>query len=137
MLKSDSQVYNVNKDKDEWIGQVFLLIGKEQEPVEQVVAGDIAAVAKVQVTATNDTLCAEEQPIVLEPIQFPAPKMAMAVQPKSKGDEEKVGAGLARLAEEDPTFVTEKCGDKTDSNPRHRGAPSRDPHQSSAEEVRC
>lgn len=108
VFKSDSQVYNANKDKDERIGQVFLLMGKEQEPVEQVVAGDIAAVAKVQVTATNDTLCAKDQPIVLDPIEFPAPKMAMAVQPKSKGDEEKVGVGLARLAEEDPTFSTER-----------------------------
>jgi elongation factor G len=108
VLKSDSQVYNANKDKDERIGQVFLLTGKEQDPVEQVAAGDIAAVAKLQVTTTNDTLCAKDQPIVLEPIQFPAPKMAMAVQPKSKGDEEKVGAGLTRLAEEDPTFSTER-----------------------------
>ena len=108
VLKSDSQVYNANKDKDERIGQVFLLTGKEQDPVEQVAAGDIAAVAKLQVTTTNDTLCAKDQPIVLEPIQFPAPKMAMAVQPKSKGDEEKVGAGLTRLAEEDPTFSTEE-----------------------------
>lgn len=107
-LKSDSTIYNSTKDETEKIGQLFVMQGKKQENVDQVQAGDIAAVAKLAHTSTNDTLCDKDNPVLFKEIQFPKPVMAMAVQPKAKGDEEKIGSGLSRLAEEDPTFVVSK-----------------------------
>ncbi|NLJ85592.1 MAG: elongation factor G [Firmicutes bacterium] len=105
VLKSDSQVHNSTRGIDERIGQVFLIRGKEQIPVDSVAAGDLAAVAKLQETTTGDTLCAKGGLVKLAPIEFPEPSLTMAVQPKSKGDEEKIASGLARLQEEDPTFT--------------------------------
>lgn len=107
VLKSDSTVYNVKKDKMEKVAQLFLIKGKQQINTERLVAGDIGAVAKLSVTATNDTLCSKEKPCVLPEIEFPEPMLSMAVMPKTKGDEEKIGSGLARLMEEDPTFKVE------------------------------
>lgn len=104
VLKSDSVVYNSTRQENEKIGQVYLILGKKQIPVDQVQAGDLAAVAKLQYTTTGDTLCDKDNPIVMKPIQFPKPTIYLAVEPKSKGDEEKISSGLARLAEEDPTF---------------------------------
>ncbi|MGE5588509.1 MAG: elongation factor G [Clostridia bacterium] len=108
LLRSDSQVYNITKDAQERIGQVFFMKGKQQEPAGEVGAGDIAAVAKLSVTATGDTFTDKANPIVLPGIDFPKPTLAMAMKPKSKGDEEKIGSGLARLAEEDPTVVVRR-----------------------------
>jgi elongation factor G len=108
VFKADSQVHNANKGKDERIGQVFYLKGKDQEPVSEVVAGDLGAVAKLQVTTTNDTLCAKDRPVELPAIDFPVPNMTLAVRPKNQGDEDKIGTGLARLTEEDPTFTVER-----------------------------
>jgi len=105
VLKSDSQVYNATRQIDERIGQVFLIRGKEQIPVDSVTAGDLAAVAKLQGTLTGDTLCVKNAPIVLPSIQFPEPTLMMAIHPKAKGDEDKIASGLARLQEEDPTFT--------------------------------
>ena len=105
VLKSDSQVYNSTQKIDERIGQVFLIKGKEQIPVDSVVAGDLAAVAKLQGTTTGDTLCAKNAPIELPPIKFPEPSLMMAIHPKAKGDEDKIASGLTRLQEEDPTFT--------------------------------
>lgn len=105
VLNSDSQVFNSTKQIDERIGQVFLIKGKEQIPVDSVVAGDLAAVAKLQETTTGDTLCAKNSQIKLPPVAFPQPSLIMSVQPKSKGDEEKIATGLNRLQEEDPTFT--------------------------------
>ncbi|MCL4425389.1 MAG: elongation factor G [Firmicutes bacterium] len=107
-LKSDSHVYNSSKGRSERIGQLFLPRGKQQEAVEGVSVGDIAAVAKLQETGTGDTLCDESQPAIYEGAKFPAPVYSVAVQPKSKGDEEKISSGLARLTEEDLTFKVEK-----------------------------
>ena len=104
-LKSDTSVYNASKGTTERIGQLFLMKGKEQIPVDEVHAGDLAAVAKLAETTTSDTICAESSPIVFKPIQFPKPVFAVAVEPKAKGDEEKIGSGLTRLAEEDPTLT--------------------------------
>ena len=101
---SDSQVYNVNKGTNERIGQLFVVRGKNQEAVDRITAGDIGAVAKLNETTTSDTLADRDQPVQYASISFPEPVMSLAVEAKSKGDEEKVGAGLARLAEEDPTF---------------------------------
>ncbi|MBS3947055.1 MAG: elongation factor G [Dethiobacter sp.] len=103
-LRGDSQVYNVNKGKSERMGQLFTMLGKSQLNLEQVPAGDIAAVAKLQVTATGDTLCDKNADIVFPPIYFPAPVITYAVEPKKQGEEDKVAAGLTRFLEEDPTF---------------------------------
>ncbi len=107
-LSSDSSVYNSRTGKDERVGQLFLINGKEQISVSEIVAGDLGAVAKLQDTTTNDTLCAKDKKVKIKPIDFPKPAMTMAIQPKAKGDEDKIGSGLSRLAEEDPTFVVEK-----------------------------
>ena len=102
-IASNGTAYNVGRDRDERIGQLFLMKGKEQVPVDSLSAGDIGGVAKLAETATNDTLGTRERPLKLAPVQFPAPVITMAVEPRIRGDEDKIGAGLARLAEEDPT----------------------------------
>ncbi|SHK27572.1 elongation factor G [Anaerobranca californiensis DSM 14826] len=107
-LKSDSVIYNATKKVTERVGQLFLMKGKNQEPVDFVQAGDIAAVAKLQETSTGDTLCDKEMDLIIAPIEFPRPVISFAVEPKSKNDEEKVGSGLARFLEEDPTFKVER-----------------------------
>ncbi len=111
VMKSDSSVYNATADKDERVGQLFVIKGKEQIPVDQIGAGDIGAVAKLQEASTNDTFTVKDKPIKIDPISFPKPLMTMAVEPKAKGDEEKIGSGLTRLAEEDPTFTVKKDAD--------------------------
>ncbi|HHW57175.1 MAG TPA: elongation factor G [Clostridia bacterium] len=107
-LTSDSTLLNPNKQVQEKIGQLYILRGKKQIPVSQLVAGDIGAVAKLQYTMTGDTLCDPSNPVTLDPIEFPQPTLALAIEPKSKGDEEKISNGLQRLQEEDPTFKVEK-----------------------------
>ncbi len=108
VVKSDSVIYNVSQEKEERLGQLFVLRGKEHTPVVEVPAGDLAAVAKLQVTTTGDTLCAKDRQVKLVPLEFPKPKISMAVEPQAKGDEEKIGSGLSRLSEEDPTFTVGK-----------------------------
>lgn len=108
IMNPDSQVYNVNKEKNERVGQLFTMRGKNQIPMEEVVAGDIAAVAKLQQTATGDTLCDRANPFQFKPMVFPEPVISFAVEPKTKGDEEKVSSGLSRFLEEDPTFRLER-----------------------------
>ena len=84
VVKSDSHLFNSSRNQDERIGQLFLIKGKNQEPVTEVGAGDIGAVAKLQVTATGDTLCAKDRPVLLPGIDFPKPRLVMAVYPKEK-----------------------------------------------------
>jgi elongation factor G len=108
VIASDSQVYNPNLGINERIGQLFILKGKTQVPVAELGAGDIGAVAKLQEAFTGQTLCDKDHPILLPPIDFPQPKLSLAVEPRSKGDEEKIGVGLHRLTEEDPTFALTK-----------------------------
>lgn len=108
VFKSDSQVYNVNRDTSERIGQLFMVRGKNQEAVPQVAAGDIGAVAKLNVTTTGDTLADKDKPIEYAPISFPNPVMSLAAEAKAKGDEEKIAAGLNRLTEEDPTLTVRR-----------------------------
>jgi len=108
MLKSDSHAYNANRERDERIAQIYIPRGKHQDSVDHVSAGEIAAVSKLQETTTGDTLCDEGNPIVFAPIDFPAAVYSVAVKPKSKGDEEKIGTGLARLTEEDPTVTVSR-----------------------------
>ncbi len=107
-LKPDTQVYNINKDKMERIGNLFYMRGKNQVQAEEITAGDIGAVAKLAATTTDDTFCDKNNPIIYPPIDFPEPVISFAIEPKSKGDEEKVGAGLSRFLEEDPTFSVER-----------------------------
>lgn len=107
-VKSDSAVYNVTKDESEKFGQIYAMKGKKQENLTEVVAGDIAAVAKLQYTSTNDTLADKDNPIILKPIEFPRPVLTLTAQPKSKGDEDKISSGLTRLTEEDLTFEVSK-----------------------------
>ncbi|TWH56184.1 translation elongation factor 2 (EF-2/EF-G) [Desulfitobacterium sp. LBE] len=107
-LQGDSMVYNAQKEKEEKISTPFILRGKNQDPVQVVPAGDIAVVAKLQDAATGDTLCAKENSVQLEGIDLPVPRLPVAIAPKSKGDEDKLGSALARLAEEDPTMRVEK-----------------------------
>ncbi|NJD01175.1 MAG: elongation factor G [Ruminiclostridium sp.] len=103
-FKSDSVVYNSTTEKTEKTAQVFMLRGKKQVSVDKLIAGDIGAVAKLQYTNTNDTLCEQATPLILNKIEFPEPALSLAVEPKAKGDEEKIGSGLNRLQDEDPTF---------------------------------
>lgn len=107
-LSSDTQAVNLSKGKTERVGQLFLFRGKNQITVPQVQAGDIAATAKLQDTSTGDTLCSKENKSILKGINFPVPMASFAVEPKSKNDEEKVGSGLAKFLEEDPTFKVER-----------------------------
>ena len=102
--KQDSTVYNSLKDKQEKMSAMYFLRGKSQLPAQEIVAGDIGAVAKLQYTNTGDTLCEIASPIAFEEIDFPAPSIAMAVVAKAKGDEDKISVGLNKLLEEDPTF---------------------------------
>lgn len=103
-VKSDSTLFNPNKNVSEKIGKIFLLHGKKQTEQAAIKAGDIGAVAKLDKTKTGDTLCASGKDIILTGIDFPAPVLSMAVKPKAKGDEEKIVSGLMKLVEEDPTF---------------------------------
>ena len=107
-FRSDSSVYNVRTQRDERIGQLFVIKGKDHIAVSELGAGDLGAVAKLQDTTTNDTLSSKDRKVAIEPIAFPKPTMTLAIEPKTKGDEDKIGSGLSRLAEEDPTFVDEK-----------------------------
>ncbi|HOJ11293.1 MAG TPA: elongation factor G, partial [Clostridiales bacterium] len=103
-IKTDSVVYNSTTEKTEKVSQLFVLRGKKQIPTDKLIAGDIGGVAKMQNANTNDTICDQSKPVVLEKIVFPEPAISLAVEPKSKGDEDKIGTGLQRMQDEDPTF---------------------------------
>ncbi len=103
-IKADSTVYNSTTEKTEKIGQIFVMRGKKQVPTDKLIAGDIGGVAKLAATNTNDTLCDISNRIILDKIVFPEPAISMAIEPKAKGDEEKINSGLHKLQDEDPTF---------------------------------
>lgn len=107
-LKNDMVLYNSTKEKVEKIGQIFYVRGKNQVQTQEVPAGDMAVLVKLQDTGTGDTLCTKENPVVLEGISFPEPTFTVAIEPKSKGDEDKLGDALSKLIEEDPTVRVEK-----------------------------
>lgn len=107
-LKSGMTVYNAGKGKEERIGQIFLLKGKKTELVSELTAGDIGAVNKLSFTDTNDTLCAMGTSLLFEPVRFPKPMLSFAVRAKTKGDEDKMFAGFAKMCEEDYTLAVEK-----------------------------
>ena len=103
-MTSDSTVLNPTKGVKERVGQILLLRGKQQTPVESLGAGDMGAVVKLKETGTGDTLCDEKAPIRLPEISFPPPVISFAVEPKAKGDEDKMSTAFTRLREEDPTI---------------------------------
>jgi elongation factor G len=103
-LKSDSVLVNARTGKSEKIAQLFLMRGKKNIPVDKLSSGDLGAVSKLQDTSTNDTLCDPARQVALPKIEFPEPNLSLAVEPKAKGDEEKISSGLHKLLEEDPTF---------------------------------
>ncbi|HEX8859281.1 MAG TPA: elongation factor G-like protein EF-G2 [Actinomycetes bacterium] len=107
-FQPDSTVLNSTKGKDERIGHLLVLRGKNQEPVDTLPAGDIGAVAKLADTSTGDTLCAKDDPVVLPAPSMPDPLLPIAIAPKSRGDEEKLSSGLARLDAEDLTLRVER-----------------------------
>ena len=104
-LTNEITVVNSNKDKTEKLANIFFMRGKNQIPTKEVIAGDIAAVAKLQYTETGDTLCDINNKIIYDKMNFPKPNISMAVLPRSKGDEDKISASLQKLLEEDPTFT--------------------------------
>ena len=104
-MKSGVEVYNPRLEKTEKIGSMFFLRGKQQEETDTAPAGDVVAVSKLQFTHTGDTLCDKAHIIQYPGLEFPEPCLYMAVEPKQKGDEEKISVGLHKLMEEDPSFV--------------------------------
>lgn len=107
-LHSQAHVWNSTRDEDERIGQLLLLHGKEQEPIGELKAGEIGAVAKLTVTETGDSLATRERPLQLPPLDFPEPSLIVAIEPVSKQDLDKMGPALARMLEEEPTVRLER-----------------------------
>jgi elongation factor G len=103
-VRPDSSAHNSTQGTDERIGQLFVLKGKEHESLPEVPAGDIGAVAKLPHTHTGDTFATKDDPVQLPPVELPEPLLAYAISPRTKGDEDRLATGLARLREEDPTF---------------------------------
>ncbi len=104
MLEAGSYVYNATKGKRERIGRILQMHANKREEIETVYSGDIAAAVGLKDTTTGDTLCPENAPIILEAINFPEPVINVAIEPRTKGDRDKMSIALSRLAEEDPTF---------------------------------
>ena len=105
-LDSGSYVYNSTKGKKERVGRILQMHANKREDIEKVYSGDIAAAVGLKVTTTGDTLCDEKHEIILESMVFPDPVIEIAIEPKTKAGQEKMGIALAKLAEEDPTFKT-------------------------------
>ena len=104
VLSTGSYVYNSVKDKRERIGRLLQMHANKREEIEEVRAGDIAAAIGLRDTRTGDTLCDDDKPIILEAMKFPAPVIDVAIEPKTKADQDKLAIALAKLSEEDPTF---------------------------------
>jgi elongation factor G len=107
-LRSQGHAWNASRGEDERIGQLLLLHGKEQEPVGELKAGEIGAVAKLGVTETGDTLATKEKPLVLPAMPFPNPTLTLAIEPQSKADLDKMGSALQRMLEEEPAARVER-----------------------------
>ncbi|MGD8779023.1 MAG: elongation factor G [Ignavibacteria bacterium] len=112
-LKSGSYIYNANSGKKERVGRLLFMHANSREDVEEIRAGDIAAVVGLKNTKTGDTLCTDDDPIMLERMAFPEPVIQIAIEPKTKADQDKLGEALSKLSDEDPTFkvrVDEETG---------------------------
>lgn len=107
-LRSDTEIYNATKGQKERIGFVHLVNGRKDASITEAHAGDIVALPKLKFTQTGDSVCAVGQNICFAPIEFPQPVMSVAVAPRSAGDDDKIGVGLQRVAEEDPTLRVER-----------------------------
>jgi elongation factor G len=103
-IKTGTSVYNSSKEKTERVGRMLLMHANSREDTKEATTGDIVALAGLKFTVTGHTLCDENKPILLEPMEFPDPVIEIAVEPKTKADQEKMGEALARLAKEDPSF---------------------------------
>jgi elongation factor G len=103
-LEAGSYVYNATKDRKERIGRLLQIHANKREEIKEVFAGDIAAAVGLRATTTGDTLCDEDKPVVLERMEFPQPVISVAIEPKSKADQDKMGVALGRLQMEDPSF---------------------------------
>ncbi|HEX9532627.1 MAG TPA: elongation factor G [bacterium] len=103
-LKAGSYAYNANKGKKERVSRILQMHANHREDIPEATAGNVVAAVGLKDTTTGDTLCDQDHPLVLESMQFPEPVIAVAVEPKTKADEDKLGTALAKLAEEDPTF---------------------------------
>ena len=103
-LSAGSYIYNSTKDKKERVGRILLMHANARQEISEISAGEIGAAVGLKDTFTGDTLCDESKPIVLENIRFPEPVISLAIEPKTKADQEKMGLSLAKLGEEDPTF---------------------------------
>jgi elongation factor G len=104
VLTSGSSVYNATKGRSERVGRLLKMHANKREDIKEVYAGDIAAAVGLKQVSTGDTLCDEKAPVLLESMDFPEPVISLAIEPKTKGDQEKLGQGLAKLMAEDPTF---------------------------------
>ena len=104
VLKSGSYIYNSTKDSKERIGRILLMHANNRTEIKEVCAGDIAAAVGLKDTTTGDTLCEQTRPVILESMTFPEPVISVAIEPKSKGDQDKMSTALQKLSEEDPTF---------------------------------
>jgi len=111
VFSGNSQVWNANKGSMERIGQLFSMLGKNQQTVPQVAAGDIGAVAKLSLTTTGDTLCVREHPLILPGIEFPKANFSMAIEPQAKSDLDKMSTVLPRICEEDPSLQIRRDAD--------------------------
>ena len=105
-VNAGSAVYNANKDNTERMGRILQMHSNHRKDIETVYAGDIAAAVGLKNTTTGDSLCDEKHPVILESMEFPEPVIRVAIEPKTKAGQEKMGIALAKLAEEDPTFRT-------------------------------
>ncbi|MFO0349312.1 MAG: elongation factor G [Alphaproteobacteria bacterium] len=112
-LESGSTLMNSTRDRKERVGRMLLMHANSREDIKEALAGDIVALAALKETRTGDTLCDPNHPVILERMEFPEPVISVAIEPKTKGDQEKMGVALARLAQEDPSFrvsVDEESG---------------------------
>ena len=103
-LNSGSYILNATKDKKERVGRILQMHANKRQELDKVYSGDIAAVVGLKVTTTGDTICDEQHPVILESMEFPEPVIELAIEPKTKAGQQKMGEALAKLAEEDPTF---------------------------------
>ncbi len=103
-IKTGTSVYNSSKEKTERVGRMLLMHANSREDIKEATTGDIVALAGLKYTITGHTLCEEDKPVLLEPMEFPDPVIEIAVEPKTKADQEKMGEALGRLAKEDPSF---------------------------------
>ena len=120
VLSKGSYVMNSTKDSKERISRLVILKADEREEVDELRAGDLGAVLGLKNTTTGDTLCTTEDPIVLETLFIPEPVISVAVEPKTKGDMEKLSKALTALSEEDPTFRVSTCLLYTSPSPRDK-----------------